>query len=154
MATSTLIQYLESAQVTGLGVSAPVGASTMDRSQVETFIAGASVTAGDWLMFDTSKTGANKVLTVIQCTNVALGNPLVVGVALNTAATGEKVKVVVSGYVASANVDAGVAAGNSLVVDTTAGRAHAGATGDIGFCGAALTAAVANKAECWIFKKF
>ena len=47
MATNTLIQYLGTSQSTGLGVSTPVGGDTMDRSQVETFIAGAAITAGD-----------------------------------------------------------------------------------------------------------
>jgi hypothetical protein len=30
MATSTLVQYLETSQVTGLGVSVPVGAAAMN----------------------------------------------------------------------------------------------------------------------------
>ena len=157
MATTQIIQYLESAQVTGLGVSAPVGASTMDRSQVETFLAGGSITAGDFVVFDTSKTGANRVLYAIQSPATA-GQSIVVGVALNTAATGEKVKVVVSGYVASANVVTGVLKGESLTTSgATAGRALKYLTGthtNAGPIGVALEDSAANVAACWIFKHF
>ena len=157
MATTQIIQYLESAQVTGLGVSAPVGASTMDRSQVETFLAGGSITAGDFVVFDTSKTGANRVLYTIQSPATA-GQSIVVGVALNTAATGEKVKVVVSGYVASANVVTGVLKGESITTSgATAGRCLKYLTGthtNAGPIGVALEDAAANVAACWIFKHF
>jgi len=161
MATNTLIQYLESSQTSGLGVSVPVGASAMDRSQTETFIAGGTVAVGDWVAFDTSKTGPNKVLTVVQAANVALGNPLVCGVVLgadNTAGlltAGNKVKVCISGFVAAAKVNAGVvAAGTPLVVDTTVATAHAAATGDISMCGVSLSASVAGLAEVWVYKQF
>ena len=128
MATNTIIQYLESAQTTGLGTSVPVGASAMHRSQTETFIAGGTVAVGDWVAFDTSKSGANKVLTVVQASNVALGNALVCGVVLGSAdssgllTAGHKVKVCISGYVAAAKVNAGVVAAGTVVgLDTRYG---------------------------------
>jgi hypothetical protein len=111
-------------------------------------------------MFDTSATGSARVLTVIQATNVLLGNSLVVGVCLGSAETdgsltaGSKINVVVAGYVEGANVDAAVVAGSPLVVDTAAGRANVGVTGDIGYCGVALEADVANKAAVWVYKRF
>jgi hypothetical protein len=111
-------------------------------------------------MFDTSATGSARVLTVIQATNVALGNSLVCGVCLGSAETdgsltaGSKINVVISGYVEGANVDGAVVAGSPLVVDTTAGRAHVGVTGDIAYCGVALEADVANKAAVWVYKRF
>jgi hypothetical protein len=155
MATSTNIQYLEGTAKDEFGATVQIGAGTSDRRQIETFLAGAAITAGDWVQFDTSATGANRVLTVIQATAVALGNPLTVGVAL-TAATvaGQKVDVVVGGYVDVCNVDAAVVAGSPLTVDTTAGRAHVAATGDIVTCGVALAADVANVAPVWVFKQF
>lgn len=155
MATSTNIQYLESTAKDEFGATVQIGAGTSDRRQIETFLAGAAITAGDWVQFDTSATGANRVLTVIQATAVALGNPLTVGVAL-TAATvaGQKVDVVVGGFVEVCNVDGAVVAGSPLTVDTTAGRAHVAATGDIVTCGVALAADVANVAPVWVFKQF
>jgi hypothetical protein len=165
MATSTLIQRLDStALVTSTtvpgGYTVVTTPDVSNRRQVETFIAGATVVVGDWLQFDTSKTGAERVLTVIQATNVALGNPLVVGVCLGSAdadgslTAGSKINVIVSGYAEVANVDGAVVAGSPLAVDTTAGRAHVAVTGDLSVCGVALAADVANVAPVWIYKQF
>jgi hypothetical protein len=155
MATSTNIQYLVATAKDEFGATVQIGASTSDRRQIETFLAGAAITAGDWVQFDTSATGATRVLTVIQATNVALGNPLTVGVALTSATVaGQTVDVVVAGYVESANVDGAVVAGSPLTVDTTAGRAHVAVTGDISVCGVALAADVANVAPVWVYKQF
>jgi hypothetical protein len=173
MATSTLIQRLDStALVTSTTV--PGGYQTVttpdvsNRRQVETFIAGATVVVGDWLQFDTSKTGAEKVLTVIQAVNtVATGNPLVVGVCLGSAeangalTAGSKINVIVSGYAAVAAVDDGsvTAVGQPLVLDNTAGSAagraelqKAGALAPA--CGVTLSIPASNKAEVWIYKQF
>jgi hypothetical protein len=157
MATTTIVQYLETAGVTGLGVSAPLGASTMDRSQTETFLSGAAITSGDWVMFDTTQSGVNKVLTVVQATNGATGQPLTVGVALNAAtASGQKVKVCIAGYCATANVaNAVAAAGVSLSINTTAGRGTAYVAADTApICGVSLAAAAANVAPVWVIKQF
>lgn len=160
MATSTLIQYLETTDaVTG----ASLGASPSNRRQVETFIAGATVAVGDWLQFDTSKTGATKVLTVIQASANGTGNPLVVGVCLGSAESdgsltaGSKINVVVGGYVESANVaNAVAAAGVALTVEAAgAGQAVAITAADTGpACGVSLSTPVANKAEVWVYKQF
>lgn len=166
MATNTLIQKLDATAFVSNTTGSPgsyTAVATPDvsnRRQVETFIAGATVAVGDWLQFDTSATGSARVLTVIQATNVALGNSLVVGVCIGSAETdgsltaGSKINVVVAGYAEKANVDGAVVAGDPLVVDTTAGRAHVGVTGDIGFCGVALAADVANVAPVWVYKRF
>lgn len=148
MATSTLIQFLDAGEA----------ADTSNRSQNETFYAGGAIAAGDWVSLDTSQTGADKALYVIQTTAVA-GQGNVVGVALDTAAAGAQVRVTIAGYVASANVVNGTAAGASLTTSgVTAGRALTYATGThtgTGPCGLALTAAgVANTAEAWVFKRF
>ncbi len=104
MATSTLVQFL------GDGITSPTGAGadTSNRRQVETFISGAAIIKGDVVMLDTSKTGADRVLYIKQCANVATGNPLAVGVALNAAAAaGEQVRVVVAGYAADVDCAGG-----------------------------------------------
>jgi hypothetical protein len=84
MATSTLIQFLASGEL----------GDTSNRRQVETFIANGAIAAGDWVQLDTAATGADRCLYVIEATAAfATGNPLVVGVALAGAATGEGVRV-------------------------------------------------------------
>ena len=108
MATSTLIQRLDqsglvtSTTVPG-GYTVVTTPDVSNRTQKETFLAGAAITKGEWVAFDTSATGAVKVLTVIQASAAfALGNPLVVGVALNAAtAAGERVEVCVPGIIIS-----------------------------------------------------
>lgn len=166
MATSTLIQKLDATALISNITGSPGSYTSVaipdvsNRSQVETFIAGATVAVGDWLQFDTSATGSARVLTVIQATNVALGNPLTVGVCLGSAESdgsltvGSKINVVVGGYAEKANVDGAVVAGSPLTVDTTAGRAHVAVTGDISVCGVALAADVANVAPVWVYKQF
>jgi len=158
MATSTLIQYLETAQVTGLGVSAPVGASTSDRSQTETFLAGGTIAAGDFVSLDTSQTGANKALYVVVVDTsggaVALGVPTV-GVALKAADAGDKVEVCIAGYCKSANVATGTAAGVALALDTTtSGRAVAADAANCNLAAVSLTVAASNKAEVMVLKHF
>lgn len=156
MATSTLIQFL------GDGITTPTGAAgdVINRRQVETFIAGGAITAGDWVQFDTAAADADRVLTVIQGTAAfANGNPLICGVALATVAAGEQVNVVVAGYAEGANVAAAVnAAGIALVVDnTSAGRAVAIAAGDLApACGVSLEAAAnpGDTCDVWVFKQF
>lgn len=157
MATSTNIQYLESAAKDEFGVTVQVGAGTSDRRQIETFIAGGTIAAGDWVAFDTTQTGANKTLFVTTAALTALGNALVCGVALAAASSGGKVDVVVGGFVSVAAVASGVLAGVPVgVVSGTAGRAIAAVAADIGnACGVTLTAAtVGNTAECFVYKTF
>ena len=103
MATSTLIQFL------GDGITSPSGteAGTSNRRQVETFISGGAIAAGDWVSLDVSKTGADKALYVIEAPATA-SDARCIGVALAAAsAAGEQVRVVVAGYVAEANVATG-----------------------------------------------
>jgi hypothetical protein len=61
MATSTLIQYLETTAVTGLGVSVGVGAASMNRRQTETFIAKENLVVGDFVAFDLAATADGDV---------------------------------------------------------------------------------------------
>lgn len=152
MATSTLLQKLD-VQADGFGPS------TSNRRQVETFLSGGVIGAGDWVQFNTGASDANRVLSVIEAVaTFANGNPLVVGVALDAAtAAGQSVRVVVSGYCEGANVDNGVAAaGTALVVDNTgAGIANAlAATDTCSACGVSLEAAAAGKCDVWVFKQF
>lgn len=170
MATSTLIQRLDTTALEPSSVI-PGGYALVDtpdvsnRRQVETFIAGATVVVGDWLQFDTSATGAARVLTVIQAGANGSQNPLVVGVCLGSAETtgaltaGSKINVVVGGYVEAANVaNAVAAAGVPLGVSAVAGRAQAtilpAGVGSGPACGVSLAAPVANVAPVWVYKQF
>lgn len=161
MATSTLIQYLDKTQNTASGGTTPVGASSSNRSQTETFLTETAIVAGDWVMFDTAQTGASKVLVVKQADANGTGNPLVVGVALDsvtgTATSPQTVRVTVAGYVAAANVANAVAsAGVALTVEAAGvGRAVAITAADTGpACGVSLSAPAANVAEVWVYKQF
>jgi hypothetical protein len=170
MATSTLIQRLDatalvpSSTVPG-GYDVVTTPDVSNRRQIETFIAGATVAVGDWLEFDTSKTGAERVLTVIQAGANGTGNPLVVGVCLGSAQSDglltaeSKINVIVAGYAEGVNVDNAVgAAGIPLAVSATAGRAQATilpvGIGSGGVCGVSLEAAVGNKCDVWVYKQF
>jgi len=158
MATSTNIQYLVNTAKDEFGATVSIKTAS-DRRQIETFIAGAAITAGDWVVFDTSATDAGRVLTVLQSPATA-GNSLAVGVAITSATVaGQTVDVVVDGYVEGANVISGVASGVSLTTSgVTAGRALAYATGThtaTAPCGVTLEAsAVGNTCDVWVLKRF
>jgi len=151
MATSTLIQNLDgSAFVSSTTVPGSyTSVATPDvsnRRQVETFIAGGTVAAGDVVALDVSKTGALKALTVVEAP--ANAGALAIGVCLGSAESdgsltaGSKINVIVTGYVASADVETGVAAGQALVVGATAGRFAALANAATSISGVFISAAV------------
>ena len=171
MATNTLIQKLDGTALISNITGSPGSYTTVDipdvsnRRQVETFIAGATVVVGDWLQFDTSATGAARVLTVIQAGANGTGNPLVVGVCLGSAESdgsltaGSKINVIVAGYAEEANC--AVATVNAAGIALTVGVAGAGQAVAIGAgqtgpaCGVSLaTASVSNVAPVWVYKQF
>lgn len=168
MATSTLIQKLDGTAL--VPSSSPPGSYSVvatpdvsNRRQVETFLAGATVALGDWVAWDTTKTGAERALFVVPAAVVATGNPLVVGVVLSSAEStgalvaGSKINVVISGYCEGAKVDNAVAAaGVALVVDNTgAGIANALAAADTASaCGVSLEAAAAGRCDVIVYKQF
>jgi hypothetical protein len=145
MATSTLIQFIDAGE----------SASTSHRSQEETFLAGGAIAAGDWVSLDTTQTGADKALYVIEAAGGAAGSGLPCGVALEAAASGEQVRVCIAGYCASASVlNAVAAAGVPLRISATAGAADAATGGAEAVIGTSLAAAAANVAEVWVYKRF
>lgn len=124
MATSTLIQYLETSGTDALtGAPASVGTAAMDRRQVETFLAGATIAAGAFVSLDASQADdANKALFVVPCDSAAPAASCPVGVALAAASAGEKVEVVIRG-VCEANVAGAAAQGDVLTHSAVAGQA-------------------------------
>jgi hypothetical protein len=132
MATSTLINYLESNQVTGLGTNVGVSKETSDRSQTETFIAKETLLVGDWVAFDYAATLAGDVtLGVFKADGNSTPVRTPMGVVIGAASTsglltsGSKVKVCVAGVVTALvgdNAGAGNAIGTLLTITNTAGQ--------------------------------
>lgn len=156
MATSTNIQYLLATAKDELGATVSLPTAS-NRRQIETFISSGTFAVGDIVSFDTTATGAAKVLTVLKTTGVA-GQGNIVGVAIEAStASGQVVDVIVDGYVETCNVNAAVAAGDSLTSSAVAGRAITYATGThtgTGPFAVALTAAAANVSAVWVLKRF
>jgi hypothetical protein len=147
------------------------------RSETETFLLGIvgaggssskSIAVGDWVAVDTSFTGSDRVLYVIEAAGVAtVGNPAVIGVALEAVEVDEpatvgvvasvKVRVCTSGYCASASVAGAAVAGSALVGPIgTAGQAAIEVPGTTSgkLCGVALAADTANYAPVLVLKNF
>lgn len=157
MATTTILQKLD--RVTDPLVSGTVGSTvtTLNRSQSETFLAGAAIAAGQWVAFDVTQTGADRVLFVVPAAITALGNALTCGVARTAQATvGGKVEVIISGLAPVANVNAAVgAAGVPLAVVAVAGETAGNVAANIAQpCGVSLAASVAGVAPVWVLKSF
>ena len=151
MATSTLVQLLANEAEGG-------SASTSHRTQSETFIANGTITLGDWVAFDTSKTGSDRALYVIQAAGVAtVGSAACIGVALASAVAGGQIRVCVSGYAEKANVAGAVVAGSPLVGPIgTGGQAAIEVPGTTsgGLIGVALAVDVANIGPVIVYKRF
>ena len=145
MADSTLIQFLASGEA----------GDTSHRRQTETFLAGGAIAAGDVVAFDTSKTGADRALFVVQAGIVATGNGLAVGVALAAAAANEAVRVVVSGYAENVSCAGGVASGAVVnAAGTAAGQVEAAAATDTAIFGVTLEAEAGGSVDMIVYKQF
>lgn len=138
MATSRNVQYIGK-DATGTTID---DGDLSSRRQVEGFIAGAAIAAGEWVILDTSATGSLKACTVIKATaDTALP---VVGCALTAAtAAGDVIQVVVRGYHATAYVGVSLTAGISLgatAATHAAGQvvAYSQATATVPPCGVLL----------------
>ena len=147
MATSTLIQFLEPGEK----------AATSNRRQVETFLASGAIAIGDWVAFDDSQTGADKMLFVEESTASA-GGGLVCGVAISAAtAADDKIDVVIGGFVAVAQIVGAITAGDPLRQSATVGAADAATAGAEAVIGVALTTLAgpgAATAEVWVYNRF
>jgi len=125
MATSTLIQYLETSSVTGLGVQVGVSPDSMNRRQVETFLAKEALLAGDFVAFDLAATADGDVtIGVFKADGNSTPVRTPFGVALAAASSGDKVQVCISGVcdaLVGDNAGAGSAVGTLLAITNTAG---------------------------------
>jgi hypothetical protein len=125
MATSDLIQYLETEQFSALPGGAPeaVGVATLNRRKVETFVATGPIAIGQVVSLDASQTGdGDKGIKVSLGDTGSNDTVFAVGVALTAAAaSGDKVDVCIRG-ICEAQVDANALKGNALYLTGTAGQ--------------------------------
>lgn len=142
---------------TWLGTQDVAGTATYVETlaDIRRFIAGASITKGDWVQFDyANQSGVGDVGVVIQAANISTGNPAAIGVAIETGVSGKPVRVQVAGYIASCNNSA--SAGDPLTVGgTTAGRAEVAAASDLApVIGFATADSSGNAGPAFIFRRF
>ena len=131
--------------------------SASDRRTVITFYgSSASIAAGDFVCFDTTKTGADRVVYVTEADSDANATQQAIGVSLDACATvGDRVRVVVKGYVEGANVHADTTTG--LLLDSSSVAGQAGLwleSHGRGAIAQALEADTANVADVWVFGLF
>lgn len=131
MATSNLIQYLETADSAGTDL----GVTPSNRRQVETFIAKSSIALGDAVVLDNTQTGNGLQGLVVKSAGfAAAGVAGIVGVAAEavtgTSGTPVKVRVVIAGE-ATVKVAAGTTAGSlvSCTAVASTGTAIVGGAG-------------------------
>lgn len=137
MATTTILQYLESAGVSVSGAVVQNGNSPLNRRQVETFLTETAITAGQLVSIDAAKlatdaSGGLTSLTVITADfNSAPVRKVVVGVALEsvtgTATSPQPVKVCIRGVVSGVLTTGVTAVGDTLILDAAGAAGTAAA---------------------------
>jgi len=121
MSTQTLIQYLDTSAYSALpsGGSVPVGIATMNKQQLETFVAGSTVQIGDWVALDLTKITA---VAPYGSADVASQAAITVAPADLNAGAGagvtSKASIVVGVVLESAERDGSLTAGSRIVVCT------------------------------------
>lgn len=145
MATSTLIQFLAAGEA----------GDTSHRRQVETYIAAGTIAAGDVVAFDDGQTGADRALYVEQAAIVGTGNGLAAGVALDGAAAGEQVRVIVAGYAEGVSCAGGVATATVVnAAGTAAGQVEAAAATDTAVFGVTVGPEGGGTVDLIVYKRF
>lgn len=131
MATSNLIQYLETSDSSG----SDLGVTPSNRRQIETFIAKSTIAVGDAVILDNTQTGDGLQGLVVKSAGFnAAGVAGIVGVALDavtaTSTKALRVRVVISGE-ATVKVAAGTTAGSlvSCTAVASTGTAVVGGAG-------------------------
>ena len=131
----------------------PAPPSAQSKSMV--FIASGAIIKGQWVNLDYAKTSNEDKLAYATVTDtsggaIAIGVPAI-GVAVESAADGEPVTVVVQGYCEFAAVATGSTSGLALALDTTtSGRAAIADAANVNICGIALADAVSNSAPVMV----
>jgi hypothetical protein len=131
MATSTLVQYLDTTANLATGGTTQVGISPGNRRQVETFNTETAITVGQLVALDGAKlatdaSGGLTMATVITADfNSAPVRKMVVGVALasvtGTATSPQPIRVCVRGVVTGVVTTGVTAVGDTLILDAAGG---------------------------------
>lgn len=132
MATTTLLQYLESTgKSVTTGADVQLGTSPLNRQQVETFLTETAIIKGQLVALDGAKlatdaSGGLTSLTVITADfNSAPVRKMVVGVALEavtgTATSPQPIKVCIRGVVTGVVTTGVTAVGDTLILDAAGG---------------------------------
>lgn len=120
-------------------------------AEIVEFTTNEALTAGDWVGLDTSQSDEDRVTQVVQ------GNAdgMVIGVALETVASGAVVRVCVSGYVEGAKTDGNVAAAGDTLIPAASGACTKGAaTNVLPILGVALEADSSTTCDVYIYRRF
>jgi len=149
--TSTLSQYS--------GVASP---GLIDKHVVATdFIAGASITRGQWVSLDVAQSTSTKIINYVVpagATPVATGDALAIGVSQSTVSAGAVCSVLIEGYCDFALTDdtSVTAAGLALVAGkTVVGQADAIEATDLApSVGTSLAASASGVGQVWVKRKF
>lgn len=119
-------------------------------AEIVEFTTNEALTAGDWVGLDTSQSDEDRVTQVVQ------GNAdgMVIGVALETVASGAVVRVCVSGYVEGANDGNVAAAGDTLIPAASGACTKGAATNVLPILGVALEADSSTTCDVYIYRRF
>jgi len=139
----------------GEAATYPDGEDVVLDREVKTFIAGAAISDGDWVIIRTAAGTAPDQYGigsyVIESTDA--DQALCVGVADGDAAAEDLVSVVTWGVKTVANVANGTAAGAALTTSAVAGIADTAANTDINIVGVCLVAPAVAATTCRVFVK-
>jgi len=149
MATTSILQYLETTGFNALpaGGTLPVGLDALNRRQTESFIAGGTLTVGDWVAFDLSAASneiaaitvvradlnAGAAATITSTASIIVGVVVAADNSQGTLNAGDRVKVVTRGFV-DAKIDnsgAAIKVGDFLAGSATPGLCDPYAAADL-----------------------
>lgn len=153
MATNTLIQKLFASDESGVGEDT---VTASNRRETETFFASESISDGDLVCLDISKTSDGDKMSYVKKLDVSAGlTAVAIGVADQDASANGRIVVVIKGFKADANIATGAAVGERFIGTSTAGRGDVLAnTSTIPALGYVVTEAAANQADVYIIKQF
>ena len=153
MATNTLIQKLFASDESGVGEDS---VKVSNRQELETFFASESISDGDLVCLDISKSSDGDKMSYVKKLKTDAGVTAVsIGIADQDADEGALIRVVIKGFKADANIATGAAIGERFVGTSTAGRGDVLANSStLPALGYVVTTASANAADVIVLKQF
>ena len=156
MATNTLIQKLFASDESGVGEDS---VKVSNRQELETFFASESISDGDLVCLDISKSSDGDKMSYVKKLKTDAGlTAVAIGIADQTISSdqvGDLIRVVIKGFKADANIATGAAIGERFVGTSTAGRGDVLANSStLPALGYVVTTASANAADVIVLKQF